>query len=253
MLFRSLYLHIGLGSVALLLFWLPVCVRKGSTLHNNAGKAFYYIMLVVAGSGILMSSMTIYDPIAIYVTDTTRSQIELQRFLGWRVVFSEFLLLLSVLTWVSVRHAMAVLKAKANRALLKRGQYLIPVLLMLPLAGFVAWQGYRFNQTLLMIFAAVSAYIALSICRYTFKAQVQNREWIIQHFTSMVGTGIGVYTAFFAAGGGRIISDILPEQWMMLSWLTAPVIGLGSILMFKGYFQRKYKVQKAPAKALQLS
>jgi hypothetical protein len=31
-----LYTHIALGSIALLLFWLPVIVKKGSKLHNNA-------------------------------------------------------------------------------------------------------------------------------------------------------------------------------------------------------------------------
>lgn len=246
-----LYLHIALGSIALLLFWVPVIVRKGSKLHNNAGKVFYYIMLLVSGSGMVMSSMTIYDPLAIHAVNDAMSTAELQRYIGWRVVFSQFLLLLSLLTWVTIRHAIGVLQAKADRTLLKRIHYLGPVLLMLPLSVFVFRQGYRFDQTLLMIFAGVSFYTALSICVYTFKAQIKPRQWIIEHFTSMVGAGIAVYTAFFAAGGRRLVSAILPEQWMMLTWLAAPVIGIGAIILFKGYFQRKFKVQPAPASTLQ--
>jgi len=245
-----LYTHIALGSIALLLFWLPVIVKKGSKLHNNAGQVFYYIMLLVSGSGMVMSGLTIYDPLAIYPMPNL-SGIELQRFLGWRVVFSQFLLLLSLLTWVSVRHAIGVLLAKADRSLLKRLSFLGPVLLMLPLSLFVAWQGYKFNQTLLMIFAGVSFYIAASICVYVFKAEINPRQWIIEHFTSMVGTGIAVYTAFFAAGGRRLISELLPEQWMMLTWLAAPVIGVGAIILFKGHFQRKYKVKTKQDSPLQ--
>ena len=49
-----LYLHIALGAVALLLYWVPVIVRKGSPVHINAGKIFYYLMLTVSGSGIIL-------------------------------------------------------------------------------------------------------------------------------------------------------------------------------------------------------
>ena len=237
-----LYTHIALGSIALLLFWLPVIVKKGSKLHNNAGQVFYYIMLLVSGSGMVMSGLTIYDPLAIYPMPNL-SGVELQRFLGWRVVFSQFLLLLSLLTWVSVRHAIGVLLAKANRNLLKRLSFLGPVLLMLPLSLFVAWQGYKFNQTLLMIFAGVSFYTAVSICVYIFKAEIKPRQWIIEHFSAMVGTGIAVYTAFFAAGGRRMLSQLLPDEWQLVSWLAAPVIGLTALILLTGYYKRKYKVQ----------
>ena len=133
-----LYLHIALGAVALLLYWLPVITRKGSKLHINAGKVFYYLMLIVSGSGIVMSLMGLYDPVGIYTAGKQMTAAQIERMLVWRIPLSQFLLLLSLLTWVTVRHAIGVLLAKANRNLLKRLSFLGPVLLMLPLSLFVA-------------------------------------------------------------------------------------------------------------------
>ena len=158
-----LYLHIALGAVALLLYWLPVIARKGSKLHINAGKAFYYIMLIVASSGIVMSLMGLYDPVGIYTAGRQMSAEQIQRMLVWRVPFSQFLLLLSLLTWVTVRHAIGVLRAKTDRLILRRWFYQGPVLALVPLALYVAYQGISIAMPLLIIFAVVSLVTATTI------------------------------------------------------------------------------------------
>ncbi|MFN4054752.1 MAG: hypothetical protein ACK4GU_07740 [Alishewanella aestuarii] len=38
-----LALHILLGAVCLMLFWVPVVSAKGSMLHNTAGKLYSYV------------------------------------------------------------------------------------------------------------------------------------------------------------------------------------------------------------------
>ena len=129
-----LYLHIALGAVTLLLYWLPVIARKGSKLHINAGKVFYYLMLIVSGSGIVMSMIGLYDPVGIYTTGRQLTAEQVERMLVWRIPLSQFLLLLSLLTWVTVRHAIGVLRAKSDRRMLQRWFYQGPVLSMFPLA-----------------------------------------------------------------------------------------------------------------------
>ncbi|PKM21255.1 MAG: hypothetical protein CVV11_04645 [Gammaproteobacteria bacterium HGW-Gammaproteobacteria-15] len=244
-----LYLHIALGAVTLLLYWLPVIARKGSKLHINAGKVFYYLMLIVSGSGIVLSMLGLYDPVSIYTAGKQMTTEQIERMLVWRVPLSQFLLLLSLLTWVTVRHAIGVLHAKSDRRILRRWFYQGPVLLLFPTALYVAYQGITVGMPLLIIFSVVSFIVATTISFYVYKAEVQPRAWIIEHFSSMVGSGIAVYTAFFAAGGRRILSQWLPEQWQLISWLAAPVIGVTAMLLLTGYYKRKYKV--LPGKALQ--
>lgn len=244
-----LYLHIALGAVALLLYWLPIIVRKGSKLHISAGNIFYYIMLLVSGSGVVLSLLGLADPVAIYAAGKQLSAEQIQRMLVWRVPLSQFLLLLSLLTWVTVRHAIGVLRTKHNRALLRRWNYQGPVLLLYPTALYVAWQGLTVGMPLLIIFACVSLITATTISWYVYKTAVSPRAWIIEHFSAMVGSGIAVYTAFFAAGGRRLLAQWLPGDWQLISWLAAPVIGTVVLISLKGYYKRKYKV--LPQKALQ--
>lgn len=238
-----LYMHIFLGAIALMVFWLPVIARKGSRLHINAGKVFYYIMLVVAGSGVVMSLIGMSDPIGIYINSKQITAAQIEKMMIWRIPFTYFLLLLSMLTWVTVRHAIGVLRAKANRSMLRKWTYQGPVFLMFPVAVFVGWQGISIGMPLLIIFAVVSLLTANSITLYVFKKDVAPRAWIIEHFSAMVGAGIAVYTAFFAAGGRKVLSQWLPGEWQMVSWLAAPVIGLTVLIALKGYYQRRYKVQ----------
>lgn len=238
-----LYLHITLGAVALLVYWLPIIARKGSKLHINAGKAFYYIMLIVSSSGIVMSLMGLFDPVAIYTAGRQMNAEQIQRMLVWRVPFSQFLLLLSLLTWVTVRHAIGVLQAKSDRTILRRWFYQGPVWVMFPTALYVAYQGTIVGMPLLIIFAIVSLTTATSISFYVYKAEVKPRAWIIEHFSAMVGAGIAVYTAFFAAGGRRMLSQWLPGEWQLVSWLAAPAIGITVLIVLTDYYKRKYKVQ----------
>ena len=238
-----LYLHIALGAIALLLFWLPVIARKGSKLHINVGKVFYYIMLIVAGSGVLMTLIGLADPVGIYINSRQLPPEQIDRMMLWRIPFTYFLLLLSILTWVTVRHAIGALRAKADRSLLRNWTYQGPVFLLFPVALFVGWQGMSINMPLLLIFAVVSLITASTISLYVFKADVKPRAWIIEHFSAMVGAGIAVYTAFFAAGGRRVLSQWLPGDWQLVSWLAAPVIGLTILVTLTGYYKRKYKVQ----------
>lgn len=244
-----LYLHIALGAVALLLYWLPVIARKGSKLHINAGKVFYYLMLIVSGSGIVLSLLGLYDPIGIYTAGKQMTAAQIERMLIWRIPVSQFLLLLSLLTWVTVRHAIGVLHAKNDRSMLRRWFYQGPVLVLFPTALYVAYQGLTVGMPLLIIFAVVSLVTASTISLYVYKKEIKPRAWIIEHFSSMVGSGIAVYTAFFAAGGRRMLSQWLPEQWQLVSWLAAPVIGVTAMILLTGYYKRKYKV--LPNKALQ--
>jgi uncharacterized membrane protein len=60
----ALYLHIAIGSCALILFWIPVVTRKGNLDHKRFGRYFAYAMYTVSFSGIPMASTDLAFPIA---------------------------------------------------------------------------------------------------------------------------------------------------------------------------------------------
>ncbi|OYW96679.1 MAG: hypothetical protein B7Z18_01035, partial [Alishewanella sp. 32-51-5] len=122
-----LFLHILLGAICLMLFWVPVVSAKGSMLHNTAGKLYYKMMLFIAGSGVLMCLMVLFSPTMIYGQNPNWTAAQLQKFITERRLFSFFLLQLSLLTWVTVRHAYGVLKVKAELVQLRVWSYQGPV------------------------------------------------------------------------------------------------------------------------------
>lgn len=237
-----LYLHIILGVICLVLFWLPVICQKGSKLHNLSGRVYYYMMLFIAASGVIMSSMVLIDPIAVYVTGNPLPAEAVAAFEQQRRHFSAFLLLLSLLTWVTIRHAYAVLEAKAELQQLKRLSLVLPIICLFVCSVYVFWLGWQSGTVLFMIFAGVGLVNALAFARYSFQKQVAARQWIIEHFSSMIGSGIALYTAFFAAGGRRMLAEILTGHWQIVSWIAAPALGLAAIALFKNHFARKFRV-----------
>lgn len=237
-----LFLHILLGAICLMLFWVPVVSAKGSMLHNTAGKLYYQMMLFIASSGVLMCLMVLFSPTMIYGQNPNWAAAQLQKFITERRLFAFFLLQLSLLTWVTVRHAYGVLKVKAELVQLRVWSYQGPVWALLVGSVALAIVGFAAGDLLSIIFSGVGAMTVLGILRYIRQPTLQPRQWIIEHFTSMIGTGIALYTAFFAAGGRRLLAEVLTDQWQAISWIIAPVMGISAIMLFKRHFSRKFRI-----------
>ena len=47
--------HVVAGTVALLIFWVPVVVRKGGSVHRQSGRIYVYAMWVVICTAFLLS------------------------------------------------------------------------------------------------------------------------------------------------------------------------------------------------------
>lgn len=228
-----LKLHIALGVIALLLFWLPMLSRKGSGLHRKSGRYYGYIMKAVAMSGLIMTAMVWFDPIGIKGAGLMVDGQISQRKLDFYMLINLFLFLLSLLTWVTIRHATGSLLCKQNRVALRYWSYQAPVWLLLLVAPYAAWQGFQFNMPLVMVFAGISLITCFSILTYLHSKTVTTNRWLIEHASAMIGSGIAAYTAFFAFGGRALFAELLTGHWMMLPWLLPSLIGIPATIWFK--------------------
>lgn len=228
-----LKLHIGLGVIALLLFWLPMLSRKGSALHRSSGRYYGHIMKAVALSGLVMTCMVWFDPVGIKGAALLVDGQVSERRLAFFNMLNLFLFLLSLLTWVTIRHATGSLLCKQNRAALKHWSYQAPVWLLVMAAPYAAWQGFLFNMPLVMVFAGISLVTSFSILAYLHTKTVNANRWLIEHASAMIGSGIAAYTAFFAFGGRALFAELLTGHWMMLPWLIPSLIGVPATIWFK--------------------
>ena len=140
-------------------------------------------------------------------------------------VFSLFLLMLSVLVFTTARHAVLVLKAREDRRILRTPLHVSAQVMTGVLAIVTGYVGYQHNELLLMIFFFIALSGSIGMLRYTFKSTLRNKEWIIEHIGSTIGSGIAAYTAFFAFGGRALMSQLLSGAWQVVPWVLPTIIG----------------------------
>ncbi|TLX47932.1 hypothetical protein C1E24_06765 [Pseudoalteromonas phenolica] len=237
------YLHILVGAAALVLFWVPMAATKGSSTHKRLGTLYANAMYIVSVSGVVMCIMVLLAPMTFKPQLAELSGEQLIMTIARLRVFETFLLALSLLVFVSIQHGLLVLKAKQNRELLKTPWHLVSVM-SLTLSGFVVlYFGLQQSHTLYMIFGVLCSVSGVSTFHYIFKASIKEREWVIEHLSALVGSGIAVYTAFFAVGGRHLLSELLPGQWQVLPWVLPGVIGGVMISRYKKTVNKQFKVQ----------
>lgn len=217
--------HIAVGALALVLFWVPVTARKGSPLHVRAGRLYVNCMYVVAASAFIASIMVLVDPLGIRrpgeELPAEQAALLAERFR----MFSLFLLMLSVLVFTSLRHGIAALRARRDAGALRRRSHVAGIVVLGLLAIVVGAIGLANRELLLVIFGALGLSAAVGSFRDTRLERPGRKELVIAHMGGLIGSGIGAYTAFFAFGGSRFLADLLPGQWQVIPWIAPAIIG----------------------------
>lgn len=224
--------HILFGSMALILFWIPVLSRKGSLDHKRFGRYYGNVMYGVAGTGAAMAILVLLLPLTIkgHLLSQPEHQAE---FVTNIRIFWAFLLYLSLLTFVSVRQGFHVLIASNSE--LRTVRHLFPIGLLLLCALVLIVSGVYLGKTLYMVFGALGTAISTGMLRYCIKGPASHGHKVTEHLGAMIGSGIGAYTAFLAFGGRTLFSGA--GEWQLVFWILPGVVGSIAI----GRMARKYK------------
>lgn len=235
-------LHILAGSLALILFWMPAILKKGSANHSRFGRYYVYAMYLVAATGSTMATLGLMDPLALMDAPSNDSTILAQQLLARRSTWF-FLLFLSLLTITTLRHGVLVLRHKQQRQHLTAPIHLMLMITLTLTGPLLAIWGYSQNQTLLMIFGGLGTVVGAGFLHYSMKANLTKMEWWIEHLGAMIGSGIACYTAFFAFGGSRLFAEYGNLQ--LLSWILPGIIGTAFIRMLSKQYRRKFAPNNA--------
>ena len=233
------YLHVVVGSIALVVFWLPMVSKKGSPFHKTFGKVFSYGMFAVSISGIIMSMMVLIDPAMVREIDAGLDEQTQQQLAERARRSSAFLLMLSLLVFTNVKHSLLVLKAKQDRAILRSVSHIVSISLLLLTGIAIGYFGFTSGNTLFIVFSILCIVSSGNLFFYVFKKSIKKREWLIEHLGNIIGAGIGAYTAFFAFGGRRFLAEIFTGQLQVVPWILPGVVGGMAI----AYLSKKYRVQ----------
>jgi len=113
-----LFFHIGVGFLSLAFFWIPVIAKKGSNWHSRSGHWYAKTMYAVGISAAFLSLMLMTDPIGFKYSAVQLSPEEIVKVSTGQRDIGLFLMAISALTLVGVRHGLRRLaRHQCNRQL----------------------------------------------------------------------------------------------------------------------------------------
>lgn len=236
----SFYLHIAVGSCALLLFWVPVFTKKGNLDHKRFGRYFCWAMYTVATSGLIMSSMDLIMPLTTHAPGATMSEERAISFAAEVRNLAVFLFSLSILVLSSTRQGWLSILHRDDRAPLRTPIHNALLLSLVAVGATLGIYGLNSGSVLFMIFGVLQIVTGVSSLRYNYKEELSPKEWWIEHLRGLIGSGIGAYTAFFVFGGRRIFEALFQDAAADISivlWVAPGVVGS----IFIAYLSRHYR------------
>lgn len=226
--------HAAFGFGGLAAFWVPVLSKKGGARHVWFGTAFLYCAyLVLASAGIAV----IYRLGKMLAAGSGPGE-EPTSF-----AFLLFLGYLAFTTFVTVRHAVGVLRTRREPDALATpfnvamGRMAIGASLLL-----IAYALY-FRPPMIVLLLALSP-IGLgsgySILKYLRGNRPSSRQWFYEHLGGMLGAGIAFHTAFAVFGVSQLFEFRLNGWVGVVPWVLPAVVGTVAIVVWTRHYQSKF-------------
>lgn len=223
-----LVIHIVCGFASLILFWIPVAVKKGGNAHRKVGLWYVYTMSVVALSALILS---------------------IENLLTDRITLGLFLGFLSLLTarplWLGIECLNCKQGLKSRYKVIHFSTSVV-----LAIAGFgLLMFGLSSSSslaTVMIVFGilGLTAIIdVITMLRATYS--VQSKQWLKDHIANMFVGGIAAHTAFLVFGGQSILPSFENQLFSIFLWTAPSVIGVIAIRWAKHKYTSKPKGKKA--------
>jgi hypothetical protein len=232
--------HITAGSIALLLFWIPVAAPKGGRVHVRIGWAYAALMSVVVATALTMSGLAIATPLSIRHFSHVLSTEETARFIAASRDAGIFLAYLGGVTLAAGWQGIGVLRTRNNPKAF-RNWFSVGLNVAVMLAAlFVLWRGISQGNGVFLGMSPVGLFVSGGNLRYLLRGPQSKMSWWYDHLGAMIGTGIAGYTAFIVFGGVRIFPALAHTRFYLLFWVMPTLIGVPAIFLTVAYYRRKF-------------
>ena len=193
-----LFLHVSFGFTSLVLFWLPVFMKKGGKGHIITGKLYVIAMWVVVSTAALLS---------------------IKNVIIGKYLMAAFLGFIALITANPLWYGMAILRkdAQENRKF-QRIHTALDGLMAVCGALLLAWGLYlrgEGSSVLLIIFGVLGCSVFPSFV-HKLRSAYQQNDRIRGHMVGLLTSGIAAYSAFFVFGGYTWMNTLLPGMWGLI-------------------------------------
>ena len=191
-----IWIHAGLGGLALLAGSIALISKKGKYLHRRSGRVFYWSMLISAILALVISRLPGH----------------ISPFLFAIGLFTTYLLLTGIR---ALRLKKQNVSLNIDR-LISRLMFGIGMLMVYGgLLGGIPLLGPNTN-ILMPIFGVLAIFLAVGDLRSFSKPDSLRKSWLRLHLTKMTGAYIAAVTAFI------VVNQAIPG---ILGWILPSVVG----------------------------
>ncbi len=236
--------HISVGSIGLILFWIPVFARKGSPSHRKIGQWFVCSVYVVSISALISCAWAwawAHPASFLEQPELTAGAAKQLRF------FTGILSLLAAMALSGAVLGPRVLRIKdSGRPMANLPLHLSLGIQLSASLGLLAWcvylvttASFQGRHMILLVLAVLTLLDHQQVRRY-----LRNPErvpWLHKHLEAMIGCGIAFHTAALVTIFSRVLELHLAGPLALLPWLLPTLIGLPAIHLAK----RRYAPQQA--------
>ena len=234
--------HVATGFVGLAAFWVPVVARKGGRAHVRAGRVFTYSTYVVTLSAVTASAGRIVSYQIQGIGFADRPDLYgIALFLGY----------LGMVTFATVRQAIRVVDTRRTPEML--GTPFHEALGWASIAGSVTVIAFALGvwsdiSPILLGLSPIGLFTGRNMLRMMRTPGLERMGWFYSHMGSMLGGGIAFHTAFLVFGAQRLWAYELAGPLAVVPWLLPTVIGIPAIVVWTGYYRRKFAPAARAAK-----
>ena len=246
-------LHIVAGLIGLAAFWTPAIARKGGVTHVRAGRVFFWATCVVAGSGVVMATLLLVNPLAVKLPSRPLSPERLAARVPEIRLTSLFLFYLVLITFTPVYHGVRVLATRRSpeqlRTLFHTAIHVAAIAASLAMVVL----GLTRRQPVFFFMSPIGFLIGAGGLQFARRPYATPMAWWYEHLGSMLGGGIAFHTAFLVLGAGRLFGLRLDGPWAVVPWLLPTLIGVPASVYWTRYYRRKFKEDSVRPAAVPVS
>lgn len=228
------FIHVLFGAIGLVAFWIPVISRKGARTHVLFGKVFIWSAYIVLSAAALSLSVRIGQLYAAGLGPADEPAM---------FAFILFLAYLTMVTFVSVRHGISVLRHKGDPGSLKTWFNIGLAWMAIGASIFIILYALILsppNKILLLALSPIGLGIGYGNLQYMRSEGLSRRAWMYEHLGAMIGSGIAFHTAFAVFGSARLF-DIGLSGWIaIIPWVAPAAIGIPAITLWIRHYRRKF-------------
>ena len=238
------YVHIVVGSIGLILFWIPIFARKGGVWHRRAGRGYVYSVYVVTITALTSCLWGWIHPVSFmsYVgREPTAQDVAQIRF------FYAILGVLAAMALTGAVFGMQILKVKdsgtpmgspALRVVLSV-EFLASIGALTYCASLVISGSFVGLHSILVVLAGFTLLDSINVLRSM--RNPRRIPWLIQHFEALLACGIAFHTAALVTISNVALKLPLPGPLQFLPWVLPTLIGVPAIELMKRRYKRKLK------------